>query len=215
VRGSEAAVRIHRRGQAEQRYVDYAYQPVRGAEGDIAGVLLYAADVTAHVRDRHRLEEVAGELAEAEERLRALFETMPPGVVQFSADGSVLAANPAATRILGLSESEMTHWPISTILLADDGQAEYLDDADGIMLGALTNTEFTTGVRRLSPGAALLCYTDGLVESRHRDLSRSLTLLAETLRRSAPRSAGHLCATAQAALLGDAGRADDVCLLPG
>jgi PAS domain S-box-containing protein len=114
VRGSEARVRIHRRGQAEQRYVDYAYQPVRGAEGDVAGVLLYAADVTAHVRDRHRLEEVADQLAEAEERLRALFETMPPGVVHFSADGSVLAANPAATRILGLSHAEMTRWPFPT-----------------------------------------------------------------------------------------------------
>ena len=99
------------------------------------------------------------------------------------------------------------------ILVTGDGQAEYLDDADGIMLGASADAEFTAGVRRLSPGAALLCYTDGLVESRYRDMSKSLTLLAETLRRSAPRSAEHLCATAQAALLGAAGRADDVCLL--
>jgi len=123
VRGSEARVRIHRRGQSEQRYVDYAYQPVRGSEGIVAGVLLYAADVTAHVQDRHRLEEVAGQLAEAEERLRALFETMPPGVVHFSADGRVLAANPAATRVLGLSESEMTHWPLPTVKRAvhEDG----------------------------------------------------------------------------------------------
>ena len=99
------------------------------------------------------------------------------------------------------------------ILVTSDGQAEYLDDADGIMLGARADAEFTTGVRRLSPGTALLCYTDGLVESRHRDIFKSLTLLAETLRRTAPRSAEHLCATAQAALLGAAGRADDVCLL--
>jgi PAS domain S-box-containing protein len=130
VRGSEAGVRIHRRGQAEQRYVDYAYQPVRDPEGGIAGVLLYAADVTAHVQDRHRLEEVADQLAEAEERLRALFETMPPGVVHFSADGTVLAANPAATRILGLSESEMPRWPIPTARRAvhEDGTRFRVED---------------------------------------------------------------------------------------
>jgi PAS domain S-box-containing protein len=130
VRGSEAPVRIQRREQAQQRYVDYAYQPVRGAEGDVAGVLLYAADVTAHVQDRHRLEEVADQLAEAEERLRALFETMPPGVVHFSADGSVLAANPAATRILGLSEAEMTRWPIPTARRAvhEDGTQFRIED---------------------------------------------------------------------------------------
>ena len=130
VHGSEARVRIHRLEEAEQRYVDYAYQPVRGAESDVAGVLLYAADVTAHVQDRHRLEEVADQLAEAEERLRALFETMPPGVVHFSADGLVLAANPAAKRILGLSESEMTTWPIPTARRAvhEDGTQFRIED---------------------------------------------------------------------------------------
>jgi PAS domain S-box-containing protein len=130
VRGSEAGVRIHRRGQAEQRYVDYVYQPVRGAEGDVAGVLLYAADVTAHVQDRQELEAVAERLAEAEERLRSLFETMPPGVVHFGADGSVIAANPAAARILGLSRSEMTNWPFPTVRRAvrEDGTRFRLED---------------------------------------------------------------------------------------
>jgi PAS domain S-box-containing protein len=123
VHGSQAGVRILRGGQSELRYVDYVYQPVRGAEGDVTGVLLYAADVTAHVEDRLALEEVAGQLAAAEERLRALFETMPPGVIHFRADGSVLAANPAATKILGLHESEMSRWPLTTALRAvhEDG----------------------------------------------------------------------------------------------
>jgi len=123
VRGSEAAVRIHRHGRAELRFVDYVYQPVLDAGGDVAGVLLYAADVTAHVQDRRELEELAGQLAVAEERLRALFETLPTGVVHYGADGSVLEANPAARRLLGLSESEMTSWPLATVMRAvhEDG----------------------------------------------------------------------------------------------
>jgi PAS domain S-box-containing protein len=123
VRGSEARVRIHRHGHAEQRFVDYVYQPVPGAGGDVAGVLLYAADVTAHVKDRHELEELAARLAAAEERLRALFESMPTGVVHYGADGTVLGANPAARHLLGLSEAEMTGWPLPTVRQAvhEDG----------------------------------------------------------------------------------------------
>jgi len=115
-RGSKAEVLIHRHGHAEQRFVDYVYQPVRDDAGGVAGILLYAADVTAHVRDRSELEEVAGRLAAADERHRTLFETMPPGVVHYAADGSVLGANPAAQQILGLPESEMTSWPLRTVL---------------------------------------------------------------------------------------------------
>jgi serine phosphatase RsbU (regulator of sigma subunit) len=99
------------------------------------------------------------------------------------------------------------------IHIAADGNAEYLDDTDGIMLGASADAGFTTGVRRLSPGTAVLCYTDGLIESRHRDISEGLDLLAQALRYPALGSAEQLCATAQTALLGTAARADDVCLL--
>ena len=41
------------------------------------------------------------------ERERALFETMPIGVVYQAADGSITGANPAAERILGLSLDQM------------------------------------------------------------------------------------------------------------
>ena len=40
---------------------------------------------------------------------------MPPGVVHYAADGSVLGANPAARQLLGLAESEMTSWPLATV----------------------------------------------------------------------------------------------------
>ena len=123
VRGSKAEVWIHRRGQAERRFVDCVYQPVRDAGGGVTGILLFAADVSAHIRDQRELTEMAGQLAAAEERSRALFETMPPGVVYYAADGSVLSANPAARRILGLSEAEMTTWPLATVRRAvhEDG----------------------------------------------------------------------------------------------
>ena len=69
------------------------------------------------------------------------------------------------------------------------------------------------GRRLLQPGTRLLCYTDGLIEDRHRDITDGLALLAETLRRSRPGSADETCASVHAALLTAPRRQDDVCLL--
>jgi serine phosphatase RsbU (regulator of sigma subunit) len=99
------------------------------------------------------------------------------------------------------------------IVIAGPGGTEYLDDADGVMLGACTDPRFTTGRRRLPPGTGLLCYTDGLIENRGRDITEGLAALAETLQCSAGLSAEQICAAVEASLLGSAGRADDVCLL--
>jgi PAS domain S-box-containing protein len=122
VRGSQARVLFNRSGQAEQMFVDYVYQPVRGAGGGVAGILLYATDVTAHVKNQRELEETAARLTATEERLRGVFETMPQGVIHYAADRTVLGVNPAARQILGLAEPEIT-WPLDTLRRAvhEDG----------------------------------------------------------------------------------------------
>ena len=123
VRGSEARLRFNRGGPAEQHlFLDYVYQPVPDADGNIAGILLCATDVTAHVRARRELEETAARLTATEERLRGVFETMPQGVIHYAADRTVLGANPAARQILGLAEPEIT-WPLDTLRRAvhEDG----------------------------------------------------------------------------------------------
>jgi serine phosphatase RsbU (regulator of sigma subunit) len=98
------------------------------------------------------------------------------------------------------------------IFATSAGEAEYLDDTVGTMLGACTTATFTTGHRRLPPGASLVCYTDGLIEHRRHDIDEGLTALLETLQRSRPGSAEQTCATVQGALVGTV-RQDDICLL--
>jgi two-component system NtrC family sensor kinase len=85
---------------------------VRDAGGAVAGGLVYAAGVTAHVRDRNRLEALAADLAASEERYRTLFETMPQGIVHYGADQSILGANQAACEILGMDLAAATSWPV-------------------------------------------------------------------------------------------------------
>jgi PAS domain S-box-containing protein len=130
VRSSEARVLFDRRGHAEQLFVDYVYQPVCDTGGGIAGILLCATDVTAHVMNQRQLEETTAQLMVAEQRLRGLFETMPQGVIHYAADGSVLSTNPAAREILGLAESEMTAWPLATVRQAvhEDGSRFQTDE---------------------------------------------------------------------------------------
>ena len=98
------------------------------------------------------------------------------------------------------------------VITTGAGQAEYLDDTTGIMLGACAAASFSTGSRQLAPGERLLCYTDGLIEDRRHDIADGLAALADTLRRSGPGSAEETCATVQAALVGTE-RHDDICLL--
>jgi PAS domain S-box-containing protein len=74
--------------------------PVRGDDGEITGVV----EVTLEITARKHTEEA---LRESEERHRRLFESMAQGVVYQDAEGAIVAANPAAERILGLSLDQM------------------------------------------------------------------------------------------------------------
>jgi PAS domain S-box-containing protein len=112
-RRGDPGVWVERHG-ADPRHllVDFAYQPVPGADGKVAGILLHAADVTEHVRERRRLEALAGQLADSQERYRTLFETMPQGVVHYDANGDIIGVNPAASALLGMDLTAATSWPV-------------------------------------------------------------------------------------------------------
>ena len=64
-------------------------------------MLLFAADVTGTVRDRRGTAALAAQLTATQDRYRTLFDTMPDGVIYYSADGLILGANLAARQILG------------------------------------------------------------------------------------------------------------------
>jgi PAS domain S-box-containing protein len=111
-RHEPAAWAGHRRGWPERVFMDAFYQPVRDDSGAVTGVLFFSAEVTAQVRDRYRDEELAGELTAVKDRYRALFETLPFGVIRYSADGLILEANPAASQIIGLPPEDLLTWPL-------------------------------------------------------------------------------------------------------
>jgi len=63
--------------------------------------------VCASIRDITESQRIEQEHSARAEELRRLFETMTQGVVYLDASGSILSANPAAERMLGLSFQEL------------------------------------------------------------------------------------------------------------
>ncbi len=95
--------------------------------------------VIQDITDRKRAAEA---LRESEEKHRRLFETMAQGVIYHAADGTIISANPAAERILGLAFDQMLgKMPVNTRwrLIKEDGSV--ITKADHPTLTALRTGE--------------------------------------------------------------------------
>ncbi len=84
---------VHRAKDGRQFWVDFDVQPLRDASNMVIGFLALQTDITQQVAQR--------------ERLSSVFETMGEGVVVIGPDSTVLECNPAAERILGLSQDQI------------------------------------------------------------------------------------------------------------
>lgn len=94
-------------GSAQQHHYSYVFEPLRDAAGRVDGVMVHAFDVTPQVETRRRTEALAAELALERERLRAVVDQMPAGVVVAEApSGRVVAANRRVAELWGERVSE-------------------------------------------------------------------------------------------------------------
>ncbi|MFA3877942.1 SpoIIE family protein phosphatase [Streptomyces sp. MMCC 100] len=152
----------------------------------------------------HDLDAAAG-MAQVRNMLRAFAWSQPsadPSAVVKQLDEAVMhiAEVPMATMILArvsLGDDRLWHlrWTNAghppPLLVTHDGQARYLDDPHGILLGTGAGRPRPDTVTVLPPRATLLLYTDGLVESPHHSIDRGLDRLrrhaASLARRPLPR----------------------------
>jgi PAS domain S-box-containing protein len=171
--------------------------------GDVVGHDVGAALVMGQVRNALRAYAVdhpdpATVLARTN---RALARLLPAAMATV-----IFAVLDSATG--GLTYANAGHPPL--LHVAATG-SRYLEDAAGLMLGVDEAADYSASHRRLAAGDALLLYTDGLVEDRGRDIAEGLRTLAEVAGVAGTPVA--MCDAVEAALLGAATRADDVCLL--
>jgi PAS domain S-box-containing protein len=71
---------------------------------DQRGEIEYIDGIIEDITDRKRTEEA---LKESEDQYRSLFETMAQGVIYQDGDGKIMSVNPAASRIIGRSFSQL------------------------------------------------------------------------------------------------------------
>ncbi len=104
----------HPGSMAETRYLDFSYQPVRDAAGDILGVFVQGNDVTAHI-------EAQRAVRESEERFRTLAQALPCQVWSAEASGRVDWINERSYQYTGMPEGS----------LRDEGWAKVTHPEDG------------------------------------------------------------------------------------
>jgi hypothetical protein len=97
------------------------------------------------------------------------------------------------------------------LLVTADGAARFLDDPSGVLI-AFGDSTYRDGVVTLPPLSMLLLYTDGLVESRNRDIDDGLDRLRAVARDAAALPLGRFCDYVLQELAGESND-DDVTLL--
>jgi PAS domain S-box-containing protein len=118
--GSEVPLKVDRNGDGGlvEGYFNLVYQPLRNAQGDIDGLLLYAMEVTEQVLARQRVEELNHQLEAEKEALRqaqreaearaaelgATFEAMADGISVCDARGEIRYINATLRTLLALEE---------------------------------------------------------------------------------------------------------------
>ena len=84
---------VNRSKTGREYWLDIDIQPLFDATGALAGFISVQTDVTEQVYQR--------------QRLRALLDALPTGVVEHDASGAIIEANRAAEQVLGLSHDQL------------------------------------------------------------------------------------------------------------
>jgi PAS domain S-box-containing protein len=174
--------------------------------GDVAGKGLAAASMVGRLRSALRAYALEGHPpARVLERLNRLLWT--------EADDSQMATllyvviDPAEGRVRWVNGG---HLP--PLLLVDDRPPQFLEGGSSVPLGVLPFPDFEEVEVAVEPGAAVVLYTDGLVERPGEHIDSGLDRLA-ALVREGPADPQGICDHLLSELVPDGGPTDDVAIL--
>ncbi|MBL8798514.1 MAG: PAS domain S-box protein [Planctomycetia bacterium] len=90
-----------------ERPIDDSAAPIRDQDGRVAGAVLVFRDITERRREEGERQQQVRQLAEAEERIRAVVENVIDAIITIDERGQVQSANPAAERLFGYKREEL------------------------------------------------------------------------------------------------------------
>ncbi|GAB3281296.1 hypothetical protein GCM10027347_56860 [Larkinella harenae] len=154
----EIAVDILRDDRLTTIYVNLTYQPRKGTEGTVEGILVVATDVTEQVLTRKKIEENEG-------KLRAILATAPAGIGLF-VGRDLVVENPNQTFIDIVGKGpDIAGRPLREVMpeLISEGQPflQILDDV------------FTSGEPFITPGALVKIVQNGVLTNNYYNISYS------------------------------------------
>lgn len=177
--------------------------------GDVGGHDLHAAAAMAHTRSALRAHARHGQHPADVLRLLAGY-VEDFAVADLITVGYGLLHPCREPRQWSLNWASCGHPP--PLLVTADGQTRYLDVDAAPPLGVPPVAQQDEAHATLAPGDTLICYTDGLIETRHTDLTAGLDLLADAAARHLDGTADVVCDAILTELAGRLGD-DDVALL--
>jgi PAS domain S-box-containing protein len=140
-------------GPLEEHFLNFVYQPLRGADGSVSGILAHGVDVTEQVRARHETERTRDRATRLQGLTAALAATTTPEEVADVVVAQGLASTGAASGMLTLRTDDVT--PHAAVLRQTGLSADVLREYARFRLDA--------------PGPAAACMRMGeafFVESR-------------------------------------------------
>jgi len=148
VSGQEKRVLIDRgAGVPEEGFFNFVYQPTRGAEGEVRGVLVHAVEVTAQVRARQAVERL-------EERLRLALESADVGTWDMDVASGGLAWDARCRQVFGLGPADLVDYATFLDRLYPDDR-ERVDALVRRAMDPAGTGEFEAEYRLVQPSGAV------------------------------------------------------------
>ncbi|HEX4383712.1 MAG TPA: PAS domain S-box protein [Myxococcales bacterium] len=105
---AEIFARLDRRGagELEDAWLNFVYEAVRNAAGEIEGIVVFGFDITEQVVARRQLERLASQLQQSEERLRLVVASSGMGTFSFDAATQQVDADERFRALFGFPPGE-------------------------------------------------------------------------------------------------------------
>jgi len=125
---SEFPLQLKRNGKLETAYINFSYEPLLNAKGEIDGIMTLGIEVTDQVIARKKIEE-------SEKKFRLLADSLPQFVWTADPQGNLNYFNESVFEFSGLSQDQLLNQGWLQMVHPDDREKNFKTWEDSIAIG--------------------------------------------------------------------------------